>query len=381
MRLGRSFSRTAAVARKEALHIVRDPRSLIMALAVPLLLLLLFGYALSLDVDRIPTLVYDQDRTPESRELIRQFAGSRYFEILGYENHYEAIERRVDEGRCLLAVVIPRGYSRDLLRGRRTHVQLLLNGEDSNTASIALGYAESLAGDFNRRLRRRFGQKKGGEEFEIPVEALPRVWYNSELKSRNSIVPGLIVVITMMIASLLTSLTIAREWEAGSMEQILSTPLRPHEIVLGKMAAYFGVGLIDMLVAIVFGVLLFGVPLRGAPLLVLFTGCIFLAGALFWGILISAIARSQLLAYQMGMITSFLPAILLSGFLFPVENMPKPIQAVSYIFPSRYFITILRGIFLKGVGMEILWSEAAFLAAFALIVFFAATRRLKPKLE
>jgi len=380
MSRGRSFSRTVAVARKEALHILRDPRSLTMALAVPLVMLLLFGYALTLDVDRIPTLVYDQDRTPESRELIQHLAGSRYFTILGYVDAYEAIEREIDRSRCLLAVVIPPRFGRDIQRGRQPEVQFLFDGSDSNTASIAVGYAESVVGTYARELRDEFFNRKGGGEFKAPVEARLRVWYNSELQSRNYIVPGLISVILMIIAALLTSLTIAREWEMGSMEQLLSTPLRPYEIVLGKMSAYFALGLIDMLVAIGVGVHLFGVPLRGNPLLLLVTGCVFLMGALFWGILLSAIARTQLLAYQLGMITSFLPAFLLSGFVYAIENMPVVIQAISYIFPSRYFITILKGIFLKGVGMEVLWIEVAFLLVYGTIVFVAATRKLKPKI-
>lgn len=380
MTRSRFLARTVAVFRKEVLHILRDPRSLIMALAVPFLMLLLFGYALTLDVDRIPTLIYDHDRSPESRKLIERFAGSRYFHVLGSVTEYGTIERMIDRDECLLAVVIPHDYSRNLLTSKEAEVQLLFDGSDSNTASIALGYAESLVQAYAFELRAQALDRRGGQRLQLPVEARLRVWYNSELQSRNYIVPGLIAVILMIIAALLTSLTIAREWEMGSMEQLLSTPLRPHELVLGKMSAYFTLGLIDMLVAIGVGVHLFDVPLRGNPLLVLFTGCVFLMGALFWGILISAIARSQLLAFQMGMITSFLPAFLLSGFVYAIENMPVVIQVITYIFPSRYFITTLKGIFLKGVGFEVLWVEIAFLAAYAGIVFLLATRKVRQKL-
>jgi ABC-2 type transport system permease protein len=380
MKGGRSLARTAAVARKEALHILRDPRSLIMALALPLLMLLLFGYALTLDVDRIPTLVQDRDQSPESRELIQRFAGSRYFQLLEAVEKDEVIERNIDRDRALLAVVIPAGYSRDLLHGKDADVQLLFDGSDSNTASIALGYAEAVVRGYSAELRQREFNRRGGGRLEPPVEARLRVWYNSELKSRNYIVPGLIAVILMIIAALLTSLTIAREWEMGSMEQLLSTPLRAHELVLGKMSAYFVLGLIDMLVAIALGVLVFGVPLRGNPLLVLATSCVFLIGALFWGILLSAVARAQLLAFQLGMLTSFLPAFLLSGFVFAIETMPVVIQGVTYIFPSRYFITALKGMFLKGVGMDVLWVEAGLLAVYATVIFLLATRKLKGKL-
>ena len=380
MSRSRSISRTTAVFRKELLHIVRDPRSLLMALAVPLLMLLLFGYALTLDVDRIPTLIYDQDGTPESRALIHRLSGSRYFQILGYVNGYDAIEREIDHNRCLLAVVIPARFGREIQRGRQPEAQFLFDGSDSNTASIALGYAESVVGVHARVLREEFFNRRGGGKFKMPVEPRLRVWYNSGLESRNYIVPGLIAVILMIIAALLTSLTIAREWEMGSMEQLLSTPLRPHEIVLGKMAAYFTLGLTDMLVAIGVGVFLFGVPFRGNFLLVIGAGCVFLMGALFWGILLSAMAKTQLLAFQLGMVTSFLPAFLLSGFVYAIENMPVVIQVITYVFPSRYFITILKGIFLKGVGLDVLWMEAAFLVVYGTVVFLAATRKLKPKI-
>jgi ABC-2 type transport system permease protein len=376
----RSLARTAAVARKEALHILRDPRSLIMALALPLLMLLLFGYALTLDVDRIPTLIQDRDRTSESRELIQRFAGSRYFQVLASDGEYRTIERMIDRNQCLLAVVIPADYSHNLLRGKEADIQFLFDGSDSNTASIALGYADAVIRGYAMELRQREFNRRGGGRLAPPVEARLRVWYNSELKSRNYIVPGLIAVILMIIAALLTSLTIAREWEMGSMEQLLSTPLRARELVLGKMGAYFVLGLVDVLTAIGLGVLVFGVPLRGNPVLVLATSCVFLIGALFWGILLSAVARSQLLAFQLGLLTSFLPAFLLSGFIFSIESMPLVIQAVTYIFPSRYFITAMKGMFLKGVGLGVLWLEVALLAAYATAIFLLATRKLKGKL-
>jgi len=360
-----NLRRTRAMARKEFRHILRDPRSLIMALAVPLLLLLLFGYALSLDVDRIPTLIYDADKTSASRELIERFRGSRYFDIRGFVDNYKEIERGIDKNQILLGVAIARG---------KRDVQILLDGSDSNTAAIALGYAESLLRNYSLELRTR------GRKFAPPVDARLRVWYNPELESKNYVVPGLIAVILMIIAALLTSLTIAREWEMGTMEQLLSAPLRPTEMVLGKMLAFFTVGLADALVAITVGVFVFGVPLRGNVLLLVATSCIFLIGALFWGIFISAAARSQLLAYQIGIITSFLPAFLLSGFIYAIENMPAPIQWITRAVPARYFVTILKGIFLKGVGLDVLGVEVLFLIVYGSLVFLAATRKLRQKL-
>jgi ABC-2 type transport system permease protein len=375
-----SARRTRAVFVKECRHILRDARSLIMALAVPLLMLLLFGFALSLDVDRIPTLIYDADRTPESRDLIERLAGSRYFEILGYVDGYGPIEAGIDRGSVLMGLAIPREYGRRVASGGRAEVQVLIDGSDSNTASIALGYVEMLVRDYSFQLRAAALDKKAGRRLDPPVDARLRVWYNSTLESRNYVVPGLIAVIIMIISALLTSLTIAREWEMGSMEQLLSTPLRPAELVAGKMLAFFILGVVDMLLAVGVGVLVFGVPLRGSILLLAGTASVFLFGALFWGIFISAATRSQLMAYQAGFLTSFLPAFLLSGFVYAIESMPAPIQAVSHIFPARYFVTILKGIFLKGVGLEVLWPQALALLLYMVIVFMLATRKLSGRI-
>jgi ABC-2 type transport system permease protein len=374
-----SWRRTRAMMHKEFLHIVRDKRSLAMALAVPLLMLMLFGYALTLDVDRIPTLVYDSDHTPESRELVSRFEGSRYFQVLGAVDDYRAIEREIDRDRCLLGLVIPRYYARELLAGRRPQVQLIFDGSDSNTASIARGYANAVLQAYSASVRSRAMDRRAGAKLDLPIDGRLRVLYNSELKSRNYIVPGLIAVILAIIASLITSLTIAREWETGTMEQLLSTPLRPAELVLGKMLAFFALGFVDTLVSIAVGVFVFRVPLRGSPMLLIAASSLFLIGTLCWGILISAIARSQLLAYQMGMLTSFLPAFLLSGFVYAIANMPVVIQVISHVVPARYFVTVLKGVFLKGIGLEILWGEIAFLLAFAAMVFFFATRKLRQK--
>ncbi len=375
-----NLRRTRAVARKEILHVLRDPRSLIMALAIPLVMLLLFGYALSLDVDRIPSLVVDADRSPESRALIERFRGSRYFQILGFVDDSSVLEREIERNRVLMGLVIPRGYSRALLSGEEASIQVLVDGSDSNTASIAVGYVEALVATYALELRAAALERGGSGPLRPPVEPRLRVWYNSDLKSKNYIVPGLIAVIMMIIAALLTSLTIAREWETGTMEQLLSTPVTPAELVLGKMTAYFAIGMSDMALAVSVGVFLFSVPLRGSVLLLLVTSGIFLFGALCWGILLSALARSQLLAYQMGMITSFLPAFLLSGFIFAIENMPTAVQLVTTLVPARYFITVLKGIFLKGIGFPLLVGEVAFLLAYATVVFFLATRKVKQKI-
>jgi ABC-2 type transport system permease protein len=376
-----NLRRMGAVLRKEVRHILRDTRSLMIALALPVLLLLMFGVALSLDVDRVPTLVYDADLTPASRALVERFRGSRFFDVQGYVPGYPAIERQIDKSEIILALAIPRGYAGRLAGAQATDVQILADGSDSNTASIALGYAEALVRSYALELRAEGQNLKGGGGISKapPADPQMRVWYNSRLESKNYVVPGLIAVVLMIVASLLTSLTIAREWESGTMEQLLSTPLRPAEMVLGKMLAYFGVGVLDMIISLAIAILVFKVPFRGSPLLLIVSSCIFLFGALFWGIFISAATRSQLLAFQMALFSAFLPAFLLSGFVYAIEGMPIVVQTISRIVPARYFVTIIKGIFLKGVGLEVLWSELAFLTVFAVLVFLLATRKARQK--
>ncbi len=374
-----SWRRLRAIARKEILHVIRDSRSLASAIAIPLLMLLIFGYALSLDVDRIPTIVYDQDHSPQSRELIDQFRGSRYFAIVGEAQGYGPVERAMDTGQALLGVVIPPSYSRDLLSGGKANVQLLLDGSDSNTASIARGYAEGVMLSYGGRVRLEAQMQRAGKIPQAGVGMQARVWYNPDMLSRNFIVPGLIAVIMMIITGNLSSLTVAREWENGTMEQLLSTPVRPAEIVLGKLSAYFLVGLIDMAICVLFGIFVFGVPFKGSLIFLIVSACIFLFGALATGILISAANRTQLLAYQMGTLATFLPGFLLSGFIYSISSMPRVIQAISLLVPARYFINIVKGIFLKGTGLSILWMDFLLLCGYGALIFYFAARKLRAK--
>ncbi|MGB7759095.1 MAG: ABC transporter permease [Bryobacteraceae bacterium] len=368
-----SYRRTRAMFVKELHHITRDSRSLMLALAMPVMMLLLYGYALSLDVDHIPTMVYDQDGTSASRDLVRQFQGSRFFDIKGFATGYPQIERGINFSKILMGVVIPRDFGHDLESGHSAEVQLLMDGSDSNTASIAMGYAESVVQAYSSRLRVR----NLAPAPPPAVDARMRVWYNSSLESKNYVVPGLIAVILMILAGQLTSLTIAREWELGTMEQLLSTPLRPSEMLLGKMLAYFAVGLVDALIALIVGVTVFAVPFRGSILLLTVSTCLFLICVLCWGIFISAGCRSQVQAYQMGILTTFLPGFLMSGFVFAIDTMPKVIQVFSVVVPARYFVSILKSLFLKGVGMSVIWDQMLFLAIFGALVFWRAARRLK----
>ncbi len=377
----KKLTRVSAMARKEVLHILRDPRSLGMAIAIPMLLLLLFGSALSLDVDRVPMVVWDRSETEASRGFVSHFAGSRYFAIQDYIRDYRELERSIDEGRAMLALVIPRDFAGRIASGRRVSVQLIADGSDSNTATLATGYAEAVALDYSRAVAIRRTRHDTGAVVRPPFELRPRAWFNADMESRNYIVPGLIAVIMMVIAALLTSLTVAREWERGSMEQLISTPVRASEIVVGKLLPYFAIGLLDVALSVVLGQVLFQVPLRGSVVLVFGMASLFLVGVLGQGMVISIVTRNQYVASQTAMLTALLPSFLLSGFAFSIASMPAVVRSVTYLIPARYLVTALKGIYLKGVGLEVLGLEAALLAVFAGVTTTLAVVLFKKRLD
>jgi ABC-2 type transport system permease protein len=370
-----SPTRLLAVARKETLQLRRDPRSLMLAFALPVLLLILFGYAISWDVRDIRAAVLDQDRSPESRDLVDAFRASGYFTIVRFLARHGDVGPLLERGGAQLILVIPPGFSRDLGAGRPAPLQAILDGSDANTATIAQGYAEAVVRTWSGRAVLR------GRTVVPPVSPESRVWFNEELASRNMIVPGLVAVIMMIIAAMLTSLTIAREWERGTMEQLAATPVTRLEVVLGKLLPYLVIGLVDVVVSSVLGVLLFHVPFRGSAALLMLLSACFLAGALGLGLFISAVARSQVLATQLAMLATFLPTLLLSGFMFSIGSMPRALQAVSYLVPARYFLVVTRGIFLKGVGLAVLGPQVLLMAAFAALGLGLAVARFRKELE
>ncbi|MGH9318622.1 MAG: ABC transporter permease [Vicinamibacteria bacterium] len=371
MKLGRLF----AIARKEALHLRRDRRSLILAFLLPVLLTILFGYAIRWDVENIETAVLDRDRSAASRQLLDAFRASGYFHLSVFLERPEEIDDLIDRERVRVVLVLPPDFSEDLGAGRPARVQAVVDGSDANTANIAIGYARAIVQSWSARVLLE------GRSFRPRLRVDSRVWYNEELSSRNMIVPGLVAVIMMIIAAMLTSLTIAREWERGTMEQLAATPVTRVEVVLGKMLPYVAIGLIDVAGVSVIGVLLFRVPFRGSPLLLMSLSVAFLVGSLGMGMLISALARSQVLATQVAMVTNYLPAFLLSGFMFDVRVMPPVLEAITYAFPARYFLVVTRGIFLKGAGIDILWVQGLLMIAFALAGFLGAVRAFRKEVR
>ncbi len=366
--------RLFAIARKEVLQLRRDPRSLILAFLLPVVLLVFFGYAITWDVRDIRLAVVDLDRTRASRELTDAFLASGRFRLAAVRARTADIGPLLDRGRVRLALVVPRGFAADLGAGRTAEVQAIVDGSDANTATIALGYTQAIAQQYAVRVLLQT------RRVTLPVSAETRIWYNEELASRNMIVPGLIAVIMMIIAGLLTSLTIAREWERGTMEQLASTPVTRAEVVLGKLLPYLGIGLVDVALCSVVGVLLFRVPFRGDPVFLAGASFAFLTGTLGLGLLISAVARNQLLATQLGLLSTFLPGLLFSGFMFAIDTMPVPLQALTYAVPARYFLTVTRGIFLKGVGPEVLWPQGLLMFAYGAIGLALAVRAFRKEL-
>ncbi|HTP64563.1 MAG TPA: ABC transporter permease [Geobacteraceae bacterium] len=372
--------RIKAVARKEFLHVFRDPRSLGLGIAIPMLLLFLFGYALTLDVDKVPLIVWDQSNTVASRDLISRFSGSRYFALQQYTNNYRDIERAIDRRDAIIALVVPYDFARRIETGEKAPVQAIIDGSDSNTATIALGYAQGVALSYSRDVMLEQARRVGLAAPAGRLDVRPRIWFNADMISRNYIFPGLIAVIMMVIAALLTSLTVAREWETGTMEQLISTPLRGPELIIGKLVPYFSIGVLDLFLAVLVGQFVFHVPLRGSLWLLFGMSMVFLGGSLSLGILISIVTKNQRMAAQFALVSTMLPAFLLSGFIFPIDNMPLFIRWVTHVVVARYFVTILRGVYLKDVGLDILGGEALFLVLFGIIVLTAAMRKFKKKI-
>jgi ABC-2 type transport system permease protein len=351
--------------------LIRDYRSLYLAFAIPLLLIILFGYALSLDVDNVETVFVDYDRSELSRDFIRKLGASSYFHVIGLLPQTKDAIDYLDHDRVKLAIVIGPDFMKNISADRETQLQIIIDGSDPTYGNILRGYITSFTDQYNQKLLADYLNRNGQEQIKPPMDGRVRIWFNEDLESRNFIIPGIIAVIIMIVGALLTSLIIAREYENGTMETIKSMPVRAGELLLGKAIPYFFIGLTNVLIAILLGQLLFGIVMKGNFWLMLASASLYLCVALSLGLWISNVTKSQLMANQIAILTTYLPSLLLSNFVFPVINMPKFLQMLTLVVPARYFIDILSGIYLRNLGIAYLWpSMLVLFLMFVLLTFF-----------
>jgi ABC-2 type transport system permease protein len=372
------LERIRAMLSKEFRQVLRDPKMRGVIFLMPIIQTLVFGYAVTTDVRDIRTAVQDMDRTTASRELLSRFSGSRYFTVVQDISTNGGVQTLMDRGEVGAVIRITRGFERDLRAGRPTYLQVIVDGTDSNTAGIVLSYATKIAAAFSRQIV-AVRAAAAGAPASSGVDVVTRIWFNESLESRNFYVPGVIAIIVMLVTLMLTSMAVVREKEIGTMEQIIATPITPAEFILGKTVPFAFIGFVDVLLVTAIGAGWFHVPIRGSlPLLFLSTG-LYLMTTLGIGLFISTVSQTQ----QQAMMSTFffyLPAVLLSGFMFPIENMPPPVRWFTYLNPLRYFLAIIRGIFLKGVGASILWPQMLSLLLMGTATLWFASKRFSKRL-
>jgi drug efflux transport system permease protein len=374
-------SRTWAIAKKEFVHIYRDPRSLALVILMPALLMLLFGYAVTLDVKKVSMAVLDRDRSQESLNFIQRFSASPYFHLRFWARDESEMKRLIDQGEVKMGLSLPWDFSKTIKAEKIVSVQVLIDGADANTANLILSYAQAIAQQYTQEKTILKVTRMGVQNLNLPIDARPRVWFNEDLESKNYFVPGLVAVIISIIGVLLTGQVIVREWERGTMELLISTPVRKGELMMGKLFPYFFLGLLDLSLAVLMGRWVFQVPFRGSVALLFALSCVYILVALALGLTISTVARTQLLANQMAMVIGFLPTFLLSGFTFVIANMPTWLQIMTYGIAPRYYVTIVKEIFLKGLGVSFLWREILVLMAMAVTGLWVVTKSFKKELR
>jgi len=376
-----SLTRLLAVAKKEVLHILRDSRSLSIVIIMPVTLMLLFGYGVNLDLKGLPVYVYDQDGSQQSQDLLKRFQSNEYFHIARVVDRYSAVTRALDDGDAKMGIVIPWNFSERLSEGGPVEVQALVDATDDNTANVLIGYTQGVVQGYSTGIEIDWLRKHGQSIQPASVSVQTRTWYNENLDSSAFIIPGVLALVMSVIGAFLTSLTIAREWERGSMEQLISTPVTAMEIMLGKLLPYFVIGMFDVAVCALIAIGWFHVPFRGSFLTLAGSSALFMVVVLALGFFVSVIAKSQLAASQIALLITFLPAFLLSGFLFAIEQMPVALQWITRIFPARYYVSLLKQIFLKGSPAAMLTADLLPLTAFALLMALVATRSFHKRLE
>ena len=376
-----SLTRLLAVARKEVLHIVRDARSLGLVIVMPVTLMLLFGYGVNLDLKGVPIYVYDQEGSQQSQDLLKRFEASEYFHVVCAVSSYSAAARALDDGSARLAIVIPWNFSQRLSSGGAVPVQALVDATDDNTANVMIGYADAVVEGYSSQIQLDWLRNRGIDAAPAPIAVETRTWFNEDLESSAFIVPGVLALIMSVIGAFLTALTIAREWERGSMEQLISTPVTAMEIMLGKLAPYFVIGMFDVAVCALLAIAWFKVPFRGSFATLTVSSALFMIVVLALGFFISVQAKNQFAASQIALLITFLPAFLLSGFLFAIEQMPPVLQWITRILPARYYVSVLKKIFLKGTPTAMLSADLVPLAVFAAVLAIVATRSFHKRLE
>ncbi|NOY28410.1 MAG: ABC transporter permease [Oligoflexia bacterium] len=379
MRARRFLIRVWALAHKESLHIRRDPLTLYLGLLLPLIMALLFGFGISFDIDHIPLAVADLDRSPQSRALVQDFVAAQEFEYRADLLDPDRAIRLMASDRATAVLTIPQGYARSLDRGETAVVGLQIDASDPNTAQQALARADIMAQVATARIAAEAGLLEKGSG-GLPLSARTWTRFNPAARSALFLVPGVTAYVLALVAVLLTSLAVAREWERGSMEQLFATPVGRLEIVIGKLLPYLAMGCVQVLLVMTASAWVFDLPFRGSLVLLAFASLLFMLGMLGQGLLISVITRNQMVATQTSMLSAMLPSMLLSGFMFPIDNMPLFLRVISHLVPARYYIAILRGVLLKGNGVAELWGQVAMLALFALVMIAVSTVRFTRKL-
>ncbi len=372
-----SLRRISALAGKEWIQIRRDTRSLILSLLIPVMLILLFGYALTVDVKRVSLVVYNQDGSYFSRQMLERFSHTEYLNINYYTDNYAEIDKLINHGDAVIALVIPSDFTRKIKSGGRSKLQVLVDGTDSMSAMVATGYVQTILAQYNIDTQLSNLNHAGISRIEPPVDIRSRVWYNEELKSKNFIVPGLIAIILAIISALITSLTISREWERGTMETLITTPVRPHEVILGKLIPYIIIGVFNVCMTMLIGYFIFNIPLRGSFIELISLSLLFIVGTSMFGMFISAATRMQVLSIQIAILATYLPSLILSGFIFPISNMPVIIKIITYVIPAKYMIAIIKGIALKGIAASMLYTQIVFLFIYAVLMTALCVKKLK----
>lgn len=373
-RRGLSWRTIRAIMRREFIDVRRDRRSLILTFLYPISMLIMYGYGIRYDVDNVPLTILDYDRSQESRDLAQQMLRSGYFRLVRFAADEHELERDLLTDASRAAVIVPRNFAERVRAREPVAVQGIIDGADSNTATIAQGYLLAMLARYAAAL------PGSAPEIGAPIRLESRIWYNEELKSVNFIVPGVIAVIMMIVGAILTALSIVKEKERGTIEQILVSPIRPLEMMVGKIVPYVFIAFVDLVIIVVAGYVIFGVPIKGSLLQLAVFALLYLVASLGTGVFVSTLAETMQTAMLAAIFISLLPSVLLSGFVFPLENMPVFVRMVSYCFPGRYFVTAIRGIYLKGTGLEVLWPQAVMLLCFGVGIVCLSASRFREKL-